>query len=207
MDFSQEVTLRNMILMVNRTNIRCDIEKAKKEAYHLLKISKISSVTELLKLSGYQINLVHRKGIKDPHLRLKDGVCALEPNKKIFEHDFTEFNDNFKHTYLYQIYCTLQKTTNNRVGRFRLMWLNPKNCYSFHEDSNEPERFHLGLETNPYCFFLYTNAFNVYTSYHIPCNGYIYSVNAGKMHTFLNGGKTTRLHLLITLMDSKYAVL
>lgn len=37
-------------------------------------------------------------------------------------------------------------------------------------------------------------------AYHIPENGYIYSVYAGENHTFLNRGQTTRLHILVTLM-------
>ena len=195
--------------MIRRTNIQCNIEKAKAEAYHILKISKVS-VMDLLKKPGYQINLVHRKGINGRQKRLKDGIYALRDNRnkeRTFENEYTEFNEEFKNSYLHQIYRLLQKTTNNRVGRFRLMWLNPKNCYSFHIDKDEPERFHLGLETNPYCLFLYKNSLNKYTTYHIPTDGYIYSVNAGENHTFLNGGQTTRLHVLITLMDSKYAKL
>ena len=197
--------------MISRTDIQCNIEKAKAEAYHILKISQVS-VMDLLKKPGYQISLVHRKGIKRRERRLKDGIYALRDprnKEKTSENEYTEFNEDFKDSYLYQIYCLLQQTANNRVGRFRLMWLNPKNCYSFHIDRNEPERFHLGLETNPYCFFLYknssNNSSNNCTTYQIPTDGYIYSVNAGKSHTFLNGGQTTRLHLLATLMDSKYA--
>lgn len=193
--------------MIYRTDIQCNIEKAKIEAYHILKIAQVS-VIDLLKKSGYQINLVHRKGITEKEHRLKDGIYALRDprnKEKTSENEYTEFNEDFKDSYLYQIYCLLQQTTNNRVGRFRLMWLNPKNCYSFHMDKNEPERFHLGLETNPYCFFLYKNSSNNCSTYHIPTDGYIYSVNAGETHTFLNGGHTTRLHLLITLMDSKHA--
>ena len=192
--------------MISRTDIQCNIEKARAEAYRILKISQIS-IRDLLRKPGYQISLVHRKGVNELRHRLRDGIYALGDSRnkeRTFENEYTEFNEEFKDSYLYQIYCTLQKATNNKVGRFRLMWLNPKNCYAFHTDNKEPERFHLGLETNPYCFFLYKNSSNKCTTYHIPKDGYLYSVNAGESHTFLNGGHTTRLHVLATLMDSKY---
>ena len=188
--------------MVNRTDIQCDIEKAKEEAYRILEISRMS-FEELLKGRGYQLSLVNRKGVKD----LRDGVYTHgdKRNKvKTSEEDYTEFNEDFKSYYLYQIYRILQKTTNNRVGRFRLMWLNPGNCYLFHTDENEPDRFHLALETNPYCLFMYRDSSNEHSTYHVPVDGYVYSVNAGEKHTFLNAGKTTRLHILVTLMDPKY---
>ena len=185
-----------------------NIKKAREEAYYLLKVSRLSMEELLNRQGGYQLSLVHRKDTQGFQARLKDGVRALYDKniekRRAFEHEYTEYNDEFKNLYLYQIYRKLQKHTSGRVGRFRLMWLNPKSCYSFHTDINEPERFHLSLETNPYCFFLYKYSTGKCETYHIPADGYIYFVDAGKNHTFLNGGYTTRLHLLVTLMSPKY---
>ena len=193
--------------MVRRTEMQYNIKKAGEEAYYLLEMSQMST-KELLKRPAYQLSLVHRKGVQGLQARLKDGVRALydENIKKrtAFEHEYTEYNSEFKGLYLYQIYRALQKRTDGRVGRFRLMWLNPKACYSFHTDISEPERFHLGLETNPYCFFLYKHSTGKCETYHVPADGYVYFVDAGKSHTFLNGGRTTRLHLLVTLISPEH---
>ena len=79
--------------MIRRTDVQCNIEKAKAEAYHILKISQVS-VPALLKSSGYQISLVHRKGIKSRERRLKDGISALRDprnKEKTSENEYTEF--------------------------------------------------------------------------------------------------------------------
>ena len=141
---------------INKTDMRCDTQIAYKESYNILKNCGIDTKEKLLQLPSYQISLVHRKGVTGTD-QMKDGTKALWNEKTqqriAFEHEYTEFNENFKNTYLYQIYLKLQKKTNWVVGRFRLMWLNPTHCYRFHTDKNEPDRFHLALETNPQCLF------------------------------------------------------
>ena len=190
---------------INKTKIKCDIQTAYEESQQILKICGLN-IEKLQKLPSYQVSLVHRKGVQGLS-RLKDGIKALwdenTQQRIAFEYEYTEFNDSLKDTYLYQIYLKLQEKTNGQVGRYRLMWLNPLNCYYFHTDKNEPNRFHLVLKTNPHCFFLYKNDLNIFKTYHIPQNQHIYSVYAGEPHTFLNAGKTTRLHLLVTLKTSK----
>ncbi len=188
--------------MIVKTNIKYDIAKARKEAYSILDRQKMSVKDLMNEARGHQLSLTHRKGVTG-EARLKDGIHALwsaSLKKRIaFEREFTEFHSGLKKTYLHQIYCDLQKRNNSRVGRFRLMWVHPKNCYKFHRDKNEPERFHLALETNPYCFFLYEDSMNDFKVCHIPPDGHLYSFNAGRAHTFLNAGSATRLHLLVTL--------
>ena len=99
------------------------------------------------------------------------------------ELQYTELNPFFKDT----IFETVIKKYN--LKRTRLMWVNPKSCYSLHSD--ETPRIHIPLVTNPECYFL----FNPNGLIHLPV-GSVWWVDTRLQHTFLNCSNQSRLHLV-----------
>ena len=99
------------------------------------------------------------------------------------ELEYTELNPFFKDT----IFETIINQYN--LKRTRLMWVNPKSCYSLHQD--ETPRIHIPLITNPECYFL----FNPGLLRHLSINS-IWWVNTKLKHTFLNCSNEPRLHLV-----------
>jgi hypothetical protein len=99
------------------------------------------------------------------------------------ELQYTELNPFFKNT----IFETIIEKYN--LKRTRLMWVNPKSCYSLHQD--ETPRLHIPLVTNSECYFL----FNPGGIFHLPA-GSVWWVNTQLLHTFLNCSNQSRLHLV-----------
>lgn len=106
---------------------------------------------------------------------------------KFKETDFTEFNEDFKNTYLYEIYKSVPN-----VGRFRIMVMNGPSCYTIHRDLSK--RYHYVIETNPNCLFLFPG---VNKMYHIPMDGNLYLTDTRYRHTFVNGSRGRRIHLVL----------
>ena len=183
--------------LVSKTDLTFDTEKALTEANKLLK--KFITDEDFQEKKGYQISLVHRESVSGEE-RYFDGTKALWQNgkKEAYEDEFNTFNKDLKGSYLEEIHSKVMSFSGGRLRRYRLMWLNSKNCYLFHQDKFEPDRFHLALDTNENCLLLYKKMHDV-TAYHIPRDGHLYKVNAGVSHTALNAGESSRLHLLFTL--------
>jgi len=99
------------------------------------------------------------------------------------EFQYSIINPFFKDT----IFETLIKKYN--LNRTRLMWVNPKSCYSLHVDKTP--RIHIPLITNPECYFL----FNPGGIVHLPINS-VWWVDTTTQHTFLNCSDQPRLHLV-----------
>lgn len=103
------------------------------------------------------------------------------------ETDFTEFNDEFKSTYLFEVYNTIPN-----IGRFRIMKMPGPSAYTIHRD--QTKRYHVAVNTNPECLFLFTD---LKEQHHIPSDGYAYSLDTRSRHTFVNGSKNIRTHLVL----------
>ena len=99
------------------------------------------------------------------------------------ELEYTELNPFFKET----VFENIIKKYN--LKRTRLMWINPKSCYSLHTD--ETPRIHIPLITNPECYFLFKPGL----MHHLPANS-VWWVNTKLSHTFLNCSDAPRLHLV-----------
>jgi hypothetical protein len=99
------------------------------------------------------------------------------------ELEYTELNPFFKDT----IFETI--INQYSLKRTRLMWVNPKSCYSLHRD--ETPRVHIPLITNPECYFLFYPGILC----HLPINS-VWWVNTKLKHTFLNCSEEPRLHLV-----------
>jgi hypothetical protein len=96
---------------------------------------------------------------------------------------YTELNPFFKDT----IFETIINKYN--LKKTRLMWVNPKSCYSIHAD--ETPRIHIPLITNPECYFLFKLGLLI----HLGTNS-VWWVNTKLNHTFLNCSDLPRLHLV-----------
>ena len=99
------------------------------------------------------------------------------------ELEYTELNPFFKGTVFESI------INQYNLKRARLMWVNPKSCYSIHTD--ETPRIHIPLITNPECYFLFKSGF----MFHVPINE-VWWVNTRLSHTFINCSNESRLHLV-----------
>lgn len=79
--------------------------------------------------------------------------------------------------------------TKYKLFRTRLLWLHSQNCYSMHFD--DTPRIHIPLTTNSDSFIIFKDG----VVEHLEI-GKIYWVNTCKIHTAMNGGETSRLHLV-----------
>ena len=80
--------------------------------------------------------------------------------------------------------------TDNNLTRTRLMTLNPKECYSVHQDSTL--RLHLAVVTDPSCKLVVDDR-----AFHIPADGYPRAVDTTKLHTAFNGTfDVERIHIV-----------
>lgn len=103
------------------------------------------------------------------------------------ETDFCIFNEAYKNTYLHEVYNTIPN-----LGRFRIMSLTGPSCYTIHRD--QTRRYHFVIETNPDCLFLFTEHNEMV---HIPLDGNVYLLDTRYKHTFLNGSRQRRIHLVM----------
>jgi hypothetical protein len=167
-------------MIIQKTNKQFDVKRALEEAQFLL--NRYSSGTA-------QLCLTHRPGATD---KLFDGIGSLydfESNQTLaYESEFTEFNQDLTHTYLYEIYRSFPN-----IGRFRIMRIKPITCYSVHKDANP--RLHLALKTNPRAYFVFPDDNEILT---IPVDGFVYWVDTRKTHTYINGHRNEdRIHLVM----------
>ena len=135
-----------------------------------------------------QIGLTHRPGAKDKIFDSAGSLYNYESGEfDSKESDFTEFNSEFKGSYLHEIYETI-----GNIGRMRIMVMQGPGAYTIHRDVTT--RYHLVLKTNPQCFFVFPDQNE---QVHVPCDGSIYELDTKKYHTFLNGSGETRIHLVM----------
>ena len=106
------------------------------------------------------------------------------------EIDFSEFNPKFKGTYFENVHEELTKRF--PIGRTRVLAKNQYNCNSWHRDP-EP-RLHIPVTTNPGSLFVVNHHVT-----HLPADGSVYFTDTRGYHTALNGGDTSRVHIVAAL--------
>ncbi len=114
-------------------------------------------------------------------------IDKVTGQRRFSETDFTEFNDKYKSTSLYEMYKAIPN-----IGRFRIMTMLGPKCYTLHKDLTM--RYHFVIETNPDCLFLFPDQKEYI---HVPADGNLYLLNTKKRHTFLNGSTQRRIHLVL----------
>ena len=106
------------------------------------------------------------------------------------EIDFSEFNPKFKGTYFEYVHEELTKRF--PIGRTRVLAKDQYNCNSWHRDP-EP-RLHIPVTTNPGSLFVVNHHVT-----HLPADGSVYFTDTRGHHTALNGGDTSRVHIVAAL--------
>lgn len=186
--------------LIHKTEFNFSIQKLLEATQSLM--SRLQITDEfIIERGGYSLCLVHRANTEEKD-RFREGSTALwdrKLNKRMFhESEFTNFNQALTGTYFETVYQEVQKMTNARIRRMRLLWLPPERNYAFHTDIDEPVRYHLALTTNENCFFIYKSNGKINSTFHIPSNGFLYKVNANEEHSFVNASHELRLHLVFT---------
>jgi hypothetical protein len=161
-----------------------------------------SSLEEVLTMTQWgvenQIGLSHRKILekdiwKDCIGSLYDQETGLDIAN---ENDFAQLNTNTP-SYLKSKLEELAIAENIKIGRVRFMRLLPKTGLSVHADTSV--RYHYVLKTNPHAYVAHTFQAGHVSAlcFHIPADGQFYKVDTTKHHFVYNGGKESRIHLVI----------
>ena len=169
------------------------IKKVKDFSY--LFPSIVKDVTDIIKEETFnygQLCLTHTRYNVTEEEKLYFGTGSLlldgNPNKvKTNETDFTVFNDRFKNTSLYELYNLVPN-----VGRFRIMVMDGPKCYTVHKDFTK--RYHLVIQSNEKCFFVFPDLNELVK---IPFDMNLYELNTLHSHTFVNGSRERRIHLVL----------
>ena len=114
-----------------------------------------------------------------------------EPREDLVsESQFSAFNPKFTGTYFEEVHNELRKRF--PIGRVRVLSKGLYNCNSWHRDP-EP-RLHIPITTNPGSLFVVNHHVT-----HLPADGSVYFTDTRGYHTALNGGDTTRVHIVAAL--------
>ena len=139
----------------------------------------------------------------DPHSTDGDrlrGVFYTKPDSTgeevkrendVDESQYLEFVEDFKGTYFEEVYNELSKK--HKLGRVRLLLLEPRNSLSWHRDP-EP-RLHIPIFTNPGAHVVIDD-----TLKHLPADGGVWFTDTTNYHTVFNGGEENRIHLVMTYL-------
>ena len=105
---------------------------------------------------------------------------------------FTELVPECKDTYFELVHKAL--IARFPIGRIRILSKGIYNCNSWHRDP-EP-RLHIPIITNPGSLFVVNHHVT-----HLPADGSVYFTDTRGYHTALNGGESTRVHIVAALPD------
>lgn len=168
-------------------DIKFDFAKLKLEVFDIVE-----------KYQLLQIGLVHTKDAKSEHDKIVESTGSLYDRIKQqyihSEKDFTEFNDLFKGTEIFNVYSQLQN-----VGRCRILVMHGPSCYKFHKDITK--KYHIAVETNTNCVFVLPNTDEKVI--HIPADGQVHLLETRNTHSFLNGSLERRIHVVIEDLTSQ----
>jgi len=125
------------------------------------------------------------------------GVGSLyDYDKGEFVASTAEFDTSCKKlegTYLAEVISSVEEIAaidGVKIGRIRVMRINPKTCYSLHTDPEE-FRYHIPLETNYQCFFVVDK-----DVVRMPEVGTLYRFKTNSEHTAVNASFQVRLHIV-----------
>lgn len=120
-----------------------------------------------------------------------DDRYVEEPREDLVAEDqFSELNPQLAGTYFEHVHQELTKRF--PIGRTRILSKPQYNCNSWHRDP-EP-RLHIPIISNPGSLFIVNHH-----ATHLPADGSVYFTDTRGYHTALNGGDTTRVHLVAAL--------
>lgn len=124
----------------------------------------------------------------------KNGSLKITPIKikePLKESDFNTLCKQFKGTIFEDIYTLI--TSKYKVGRVRLMQLQPKSCLTWHVDNTN--RLHYPIKTQEGCMMVIENMIQ-----HLPVNTWWITETKFK-HTALNASTQSRIHLVCAILE------
>jgi len=124
------------------------------------------------------------------YLRVDESMQEESREELVQEIDYSEFNSSYQGSYFEYVHQELCKRY--PIGRMRVMMKDQYNCNSWHRDP-EP-RLHIPIYTNPGALFVVNHHCT-----HLPADGSVYFTDTRGYHTGLNGGETTRTHIVAAL--------
>tara|TARA_Y100001970_G_scaffold278064_1_gene383234 strand:- start:332 stop:955 length:624 start_codon:yes stop_codon:yes gene_type:complete len=186
-----------------KQDIKFDITKLRKALDEVLKLKGFDTSLGIPHFAAVPLNQIpgDPDSIKGHKAR---GVFWTKPNSsgkevtrdvKIDESKYTEFLEEFAHTYFKEVYEKLSK--HYKLGRVRLLLKEPRSTLSWHRDP-EP-RLHIPIVTNPGCLMVIDDK-----AQHMPADGSVWITNNLKYHNAFNGGEENRVHLVACVLDYKH---
>lgn len=187
-------------------NFTIDLEKLREsvvELFNDLSITREFFLEETKKFGFSTLNLTHLKNLeKEERWKKYRGNHKAVIDAGVDEKDFSIFLKEIENSYLGKTIKDLQHFhfKNHGTlfqGRCQLIWINPGRCYPLHVDAHTPDRYHIPIETDPNCWFLFQDK-NI-IPVHLPADGRVWYLNPQKQkHTVVHLGHVPRMHLLLT---------
>ena len=184
-------------------NLKFDIGKLQNSLNEVLKMHDYDNANGIKNFAAICLNQIpgrpeSRKG------QFARGVYWTKPDQtgkeairdKILDESlYTEFVNDFEHTYFKEVYDKL--SSRFKLGRVRILLKEPRSTLSWHRDP-EP-RLHVPIITNPGCLMVIDNV-----AKHMPADGSVWITNNTKYHNAFNGGEENRIHLVACVLDYKF---
>ena len=186
-----------------KLDIKFDLDKLQAAYKEVIKIKNFESPEEITNFGAISLTQIpgDPDSIKGHKAR---GVFWTKPDStgkevardiNVDEEKYSEFIDDYKHTYFKDVYETLSKKY--KLGRVRILLKQPRSTLSWHRDP-EP-RLHIPIITNPGCIMVIDNV-----AKHMPADGHAWITNNTKYHNFFNGGEEDRIHIVACVLNHKF---
>jgi len=184
-------------------DLKFDVQKLQNALKEVLKIKKYDSANGIKNFAAICLNQIPGKPESTQGNNAR-GIYWTKPDhrgkeiardRKLNETLYTEFVNDFEHTYFKEVYEKL--SSKFKLGRVRILLKEPRSTLSWHRDP-EP-RLHIPIITNPGCIMVIENI-----AKHLPADGSVYITNNLKYHNAFNGGEEDRVHLVACLTDYKF---
>ena len=183
---------------INKLNLQFDIEALKAALEDILLTQEFFGDLD----SGFgAIPLTRMPDRSDVSANDLSGRYWLRPDNDlqevaredfVDEAAFTELVPECKDTYFELVHKAL--IARFPIGRMRILSKGIYNCNSWRRDP-EP-RLHIPITTNPGSLFVVNHHVT-----HLPADGSVYFTDTRGYHTALNGGESTRVHIVAALPD------
>lgn len=180
---------------IARLSLTFDIEALRQALHDALQLNDFA--TDDYGFGGFP--LMRRPGVEHEtandrsglfYTRVDDSYTEVQREEIVDERAFTELVPSLRDTYFEHVIDELSKRF--ELGRVRVLSKSVYNCNSWHRDP-EP-RLHIPIVSNPGSLFLVNNH-----ATHLPADGSVYFTDTRGYHTALNGGESTRVHIVAAL--------
>ena len=137
----------------------------------------------------YQLGVQTSSADKSNPEQYYESIGRITPG--LIEADFTHIHPELKDGFIEKF---INSIGDYKLVRTRIMYMNPKTCYSIHMDPTD--RIHLPILTNISCFMIFPENSVVK---HMPADGTVYYTKTTTNHTFINGSTLPRIHLVSSI--------